>query len=620
MTDKQVYRDKLALPTASINVFLTSLTHVGLANIGKLMLLSGHLPYKPSDNDNWKASPGGGVVARVDGVSGWRVIGRRLAFKEDIIKRSELTEEIEDEVVEYVKYLVAGGQPGHFTTAEGGEGAGGKYAIIKTIKTRPRSRSKSRGPLGIGKDSRTGRMYVVRKKSMSLPSTETFEYVEREYDGRPEEKMHKRYLALPAPPAPGFMDSHDYRQPRYVERRPSGISSDGSDDSDSDPGAERYQRFSEDRESRKEKKESETAERWRDTTDARGADRPSRHTYSARERNDRSRLLRQKIEDEKQQAIEEIERKTRASRRRERESGFVVNEYEAKQRKETAKDDEINETIKFLESEYGVIVTPLPVEREPIDNGRVRSVESPSGASDFERGSFSDSDESDSPILPGMSRTDRLRAETSLPEYSAPARGRRYESRRRYEPSRYRSYSPYDRERFRRSRHSSPDHDHHSPPRPKLYDEKYRTRTHHAPPTPLTPSMFDDGHGSRRYQDRARHDHDHYHDHQHHDGGEYFRPPPTTLTEEEIYLLRKANEDRRRHSTRSIIVVQDDADPSSGLGRRASHGGADARREQNVHVHETRRYEDEDGHEQHDTYMSGGLGPHGSEHEPEDPM
>ena len=645
MTNKQAFRDKLVLPTASINVFLTSLTHVGLANVGKLMLLSGHLPLNTGaggwpvsdDGGNWKASSGGGVVARVDGVRGWRVVGHGVAFKAAIIRRSELTEEIEDGVVEYLKYLVAGGKPIYFATAEGEEVAGGKHTITKTINTRPRSRSKSRGPLGIGKHSRTGRMYVVRKKSVSIPSTETFEYVEREYYAeRPEgEKMHKRRLALPAPPAPGFVDPHDDRQPRYVERRPSGVSSDGSDDSDSDLGGETYRNWRAASGDRRERGRSETAERQRDTTDARRTDRSSGHTYSARELKERSRLIRQRIEDERERAIEAMEQRASTSRKRDQELGYynesqnfdapyAAQNYskpsraeKKEKREESPKYDERSETIKFLESEYGVVVTRLEVQREPIDNGRVKPVAPLLAASDSERNPLSESDESDTSIVPGMSR-DRLRAETSLPEYSTSTRDRPYKSRTRYEPRRYDPYSTHDHERFRRFRESYPDNNEHSPPPPEFSDDKHRTRMYHAPPTPLKPSMFDDGHGSRRYHEHARH---HDHDH-HHDGGEYFGPPTTTSTlgEEEMYLVRKENKDRRRSSKRPIIVAQDDPDPSRGLWRRASHGSPDGRRERDLRMREKRRYENENGHDQPDTYISGGIGPHGSDDEPEDSM
>jgi hypothetical protein len=613
MTDKQAFRDKLVLPTASINVFLTSLTHVGLANVGSLMLLSGHLPLKtgarwpvPGDGGDW----GGG--ARLDGVSGWRVVGRRVAFKENIIRRPELTEGIEDEVIEYLKYLVGGGQPFHFSAAEGGEAAGGTYRITKTIKTRTKSRSKSRGPMGLGKDNRTGRMYVVRKKSMSKPSTETIEFVEREYGARPEgERFYESRLALPAPPTPGSVDSHDDRQPRYVERRPKGTASDGSDDSGPDSGGDRPRIRRASSAGRRGRSRSGTAERQRDTTEAPRTERPSARTYSGQELKDRSQQIRQRIAEERARAIEEIEQKGKASRVRARKSRSRDETLTAEEREQQARREEILETMEFLENEYGVTVTPLEVEREPIDNGRVKTVEPPSAASEFEPKELSDSDESDTPILPGMSRTDRLRAETSLPEYTTSTRDRSYMPRSRFEPSRYEPYSTHNRGRFRRSRPSYHDQNKYSPPPPSAdsFDDRYRTRMYHVPPTPLTPSTFGDGHGSRRYRERPRYHHDHHDD-------EYFGPETSTRIEEDTYLIRKENEkeDRKRSPTRQIIITQDDS--SGGLWRRASYGGPDMHRERDLRKREMRRYETDHG--QHDTYMSGGIGPHGSDDDPED--
>jgi hypothetical protein len=244
MTDKQPFRDKLVLPTASINVFLTSLTHVGLANVGRLMVSSGHLPVNAGHGGGqalgggWGAITGGGgakgEIAKVEGINGWEVVGRRVAFKENFVRAWELTEEIEEGVLEYVKYLMQGGQPLYVKTTDGGE-AGGRYRITKTTKTRKRSRSRSRGPLGLVKESRSGQMYVMRKKSVSRPSTERIEIVERDYTSRPEgEGGHGKFLALPAPPAPEILNVRDERQPLYVERMPKESSSDGSDGGGSD--------------------------------------------------------------------------------------------------------------------------------------------------------------------------------------------------------------------------------------------------------------------------------------------------------------------------------------------------------------------------------------------------
>src|SRR5436853_6247765 len=104
-----------------------------------------------------------------------------------------------------------GGTPFHAKGSGGGGGGGGssgggKYKVGKTTtstKTRTHSRSRSLGPRGLGKGN-NGKMYVVRKKSVSRPSTERIEIVEREYVSESDSDGHprRRAPALPAPDSP----------------------------------------------------------------------------------------------------------------------------------------------------------------------------------------------------------------------------------------------------------------------------------------------------------------------------------------------------------------------------------------------------------------------------------
>lgn len=618
MTDKQAFRDKLMLPTASINVFLTSLTHVGLANIGSLMVLSGQLPVNAGAGSGqvsgygggWGATTGGGVIVKVGGFHGWGVVGRRVAFKENIIRKAELMEDIEDEVVEYVKYLVGGGLPFNFRNSEGGEAAEGRYRITKTTKMRTRSRSKSRGPLGLGKESRTGQMYVVRKKSVSRPSTERIEIVEREFDRRSEgEGRHRKYLALPAPPAPEVVDVRDQRQPQYVERKPKDSSRDGWEDSGSDSGRDSRPIRRSTAAARREIRRSETPEPRRDTAEAPKTERPSVRAYSGQELKARTQHVRQRIAEERARAIEEIEQKKKASRTRAR--MFHDETLTPEEKAQRAREEEIRETMEFLDREYGLIVTPVEVPREPIDNGRVKPVEPPSATSGFTSKELSDSEESDTPIMPGMSRTDKLRAETSLPEYSGSRRDRPYMSKSRYEP-----YSTYDREKFRRSRQSYHDENEYPPPpaAADIFDDGHRPGMYYTPPTPLTPPIIDDGHGPRNYHTRPPHDsHDHY-------SGEDFdelRPSRSNPNEDEPHMIRRRKEDKKRSSTKPTIIVPQDAS-SHRLWRMASDGGLDVRHEPEFRRRERRRLGSDYG--QDGTYMRGAIGSHGSDDEPEDHM
>ena len=92
MTDKQPFRDKLVLPTQAVNVFLTSMTHVGLANVGMLMMRGGSLPLPPTGGSGlpgWggqgtKGPPsiGGGHEGQGNTISEWDVEGRRIAFRD----------------------------------------------------------------------------------------------------------------------------------------------------------------------------------------------------------------------------------------------------------------------------------------------------------------------------------------------------------------------------------------------------------------------------------------------------------------------------------------------------------------------------------------------------------
>lgn len=597
MTDKQPFRDKLVLPTASINVFLTSLTHVGLANVGRLMVSSGHLPVNAGHGGGqalgggWGAITGGGgtkgEIAKVEGINGWEVVGRRVAFKENFVRAWELTEEIEEGVLEYVKYLVQGGQPLYVKINDGGE-AGGRYRITKTTKTRTRSRSRSRGPLGLGKESRSGQMYVMRKKSVSRPSTERIEIVERDYTSRPEgEGGHGKFLALPAPPAPEILNVRDERQPLYVERKPKESSSDGSDGggSDSVGDSARIRRAS--AADRMQRRTSEMPETERERAVPRRAERPSARTHSEQELKSRSRYIRQRIAAEKERAVAEIEQTGTRLRTRSR---IVHDEtLTPEQRAHQANEEEIIDTMEFLDREYGVTVEPIEVPRDPIDNGRVKAVEPPSAASGFASRELSDSEESDTPIVPSMSRTDRLRAETSLPVHLRSRRDRSYMYKSRYEP-----YSRYDRDKSRRWRQSYHDEDQYPPLSPDIADHGYGPSMYPPPPPPR-----------RNY-------HDHYSD----DDSDELRRSKLNPNEHKPYMTRQTKKgDRKNSLMKPIISVAHDG-PSNRLPRPASYGSPDARHEAEFRRREMRRLGTD--HDQDDTYMRGALGPDNSDDGHED--
>jgi hypothetical protein len=208
MKDKQAFRDKLILPAQSINIYLTILTHVGLVNVRFLIQLDGDGGggggaggggSDRGDDGGWHGGGiGGGAIVNVGPVDRWGAVGRRVAFKDSIVDESELTTDIEEQIVNYALHLTRGGTPFHVQSSSGSGWAMSR--VTKTAKMRTRSRSRSAAPLGIGRDSK-GQMYLIRKKSFRSPSTERIETVDREYRSGPESEGHagRRRLALPAP-------------------------------------------------------------------------------------------------------------------------------------------------------------------------------------------------------------------------------------------------------------------------------------------------------------------------------------------------------------------------------------------------------------------------------------
>ena len=149
MTDPQPFRDKLALPTASINIFLTSMTHVGLANVGSLLTLTGSaLPAIPNASS---------ATASTKLVS-WEVIGQKVAFKRlKAADRAGLTVALEDEIVRYAHHLLAGGLA--FDAKE------------------PEAKSKIGRTKSVSKENDT---FILRKKSTQVPasSARRLEFIE----------------------------------------------------------------------------------------------------------------------------------------------------------------------------------------------------------------------------------------------------------------------------------------------------------------------------------------------------------------------------------------------------------------------------------------------------------
>jgi hypothetical protein len=223
MKNKQPFRDKLILPAQSINIYLTMLTHVGLVNVGFLIQLSGHGGVGARGRVNeeleggvqgavqggveggaggtggvgddqggygrWQREDGGGggVIVSVGPVDRWNVVGRRVAFRDSIVDESELTTDIEDQIVRYALHLTRGGTPFHNQSGNGSSGWGNR--ITKGTKRRTHSRSRSVGLVGLERDKK-GQIYLVRKRSVRSSSSERIETVGSEYRSGWESESH----------------------------------------------------------------------------------------------------------------------------------------------------------------------------------------------------------------------------------------------------------------------------------------------------------------------------------------------------------------------------------------------------------------------------------------------
>ena len=213
MTDKQAFRNKLILPTQSINIYLTALTHVGLVNVKFLIGPStyggqdgadgdGDRPQSAPSGGNGGGQNGGAVTVNTNPFEGWGAIGRKVAFKDSTIKRYGISPDLEDEVILYARYLIQGGLPFH--AHDNPRAPEHKVTKLARIPNRSRSRKRSRS-----------RMYMVRKKSVTKPASD------REYRSDSDSRWprRRRLLALPAPDSPP-------PDPQYIEMRsPRGSSS-----------------------------------------------------------------------------------------------------------------------------------------------------------------------------------------------------------------------------------------------------------------------------------------------------------------------------------------------------------------------------------------------------------
>jgi uncharacterized membrane protein YgcG len=453
MEDKQAYRNKLILPTQAVNVFLTSMTHVGLANMGRIMARMGGLPVTtqpqtplllpPSGDQGSTDTPRQGQDTKgnqnssgssAGRLGGWDIVGSQIAFKKPpfTIRRHHLTSEYEAEVLLYAKHLLKGGDRfSYIFERRGQQFKVTKHPVDKPPKKLPRSvsrsrsrsrparRARTRDQMSLGKDS--AGMFVRRRKSVVVPnSEETSELVDLNDD-----IPARRPLALPAPD--------------YIEIQPDGWESDsdgshhsagdsdddrgggggggggyggggagssrrhgGDDGHDSDgdgdhpgpppspPNVPDAFRFHQ---------PASTTPRPASTNNrshSRWYDRATYRHSAIQDLEARKREIEDRIQREQDMAMQEQERAEEPERRR-RES---YSRYERTSMTEAERVDlnEYNDlaaSMVYLTEVYGIIVEPAPPERPPVDNGEVHS------------------DDEDVTYDPEMERVDKLKAETS---------------------------------------------------------------------------------------------------------------------------------------------------------------------------------------------------------------
>ena len=188
--EKQPMREKLAIPTQRLNIYLTSLTFVSLPYNGRLS--SGPLRHRANPPE----------------LVGWDIIGRKIAFKDARFTYSQLVEPgIEDDILEYALRII--------------QDRNGDSELVTAPK--PPGRKPS-----VGGHVRTtsDRMFLVRPKKSGRSKSETrptLEIVKADYEfegsGSDEEILEDDHLS----PRDARLPPH--RSPReividYEERTP----------------------------------------------------------------------------------------------------------------------------------------------------------------------------------------------------------------------------------------------------------------------------------------------------------------------------------------------------------------------------------------------------------------
>jgi hypothetical protein len=338
--DKQPFRDKLALPTASINIFLTSLVHVSLSQ----MRLSSRRNIQP--------------IVTGNELKGWKAIGQRVAFRDSAIVAANLMQgNIEDEIVAYALHLIHGGTPPSRKPVPA-LGSGATNTPVGKSKA-PQSRRK---PIY---HTTSDRMFLVRDRkagrSRSRIRANSIEIVQPEPESRSSSEAEFTFFS---PPPQQVHSPHSYETWEPEDKRRA------SDESN------RYgARF--DHSSRREE-----------------ARRASERDYETEvedesEHETRRQRVRRQMRKERKEAIAEMQRQVLSGQhvsdqanvqgrmRRERQEAFAEMQQQVPSGQQVSGQD-------YMEKEYGVVIEPFPGNRLWIDAGTVGSPEELSSSSGAE--------------------------------------------------------------------------------------------------------------------------------------------------------------------------------------------------------------------------------------------
>jgi hypothetical protein len=138
--DQQPMREKIAIPTQSLNIYLVSLTFISL-----------------SYNARLSGGPGGGKIQQPAWIAEWDVVGAKVAFKEAGFSRVDLMRSgVEDAIIECAEKKIAAGA----VKIPGKKPAGGSGGV--KVPKRPRRKS-SFGPRVSNTDP--DGMFLIRGKN-----------------------------------------------------------------------------------------------------------------------------------------------------------------------------------------------------------------------------------------------------------------------------------------------------------------------------------------------------------------------------------------------------------------------------------------------------------------------